>query len=84
MGLLIAVWGGPLERDFLINLHYIVIYSRVYILKREIDIMDVKEEFAKMKIRKEPYVKALELRIEYLEGRIKQLSDEIENLQYDL
>ena len=40
--------------------------------------MDVKEEFAKMKIRKEPYVKALELRIEYLEGRIKQLSEELE------
>ena len=35
------------------------------------------KEFTELKIREEPYVKTLELRIEYLEGRVKQLSDEI-------
>ena len=35
------------------------------------------KEFTELKIREEPYVQALELRIEYLERRIKQLSDEI-------
>ena len=37
------------------------------------------KEFTELKIREEPYVKALELRVKYLEARIKQLSDEMEN-----